>query len=175
MVSLFVSRMRPRPGLTPRSSNLNSRPRREGSGIRLSWWCSDGRRGGTSVASDSPSIDAWPLAITGSDPEQTLNTADCAADYLEKARKMFPEAIRRRPRITVTIRQRTRVVDQYRKYCEGLRPFECVAARVPTAREGAANPWPKAPPSGIIDPNLGNLSAETTPMTHPGSSVAEVG
>src|SRR6478735_8918524 len=31
-----------------------------------------------------PVDDAWPLLITGSDPEQTLNTADCAADISKK-------------------------------------------------------------------------------------------
>jgi hypothetical protein len=36
-----------------------------------------------------------------------------AGNSLDKARHIFTEAIRRRPRITLTIRQRARVLDQY--------------------------------------------------------------
>jgi hypothetical protein len=43
---------------------------------------------------------------------------DCmlyAGSNLDKARKIFDEAIRRRPRIRLTIRQRTRVLEQWPK------------------------------------------------------------
>ncbi len=42
-----------------------------------------------------------------------VNSLLYAGNSLEKARGIFAKAIRRRPRITLTIRQRTRVLDQY--------------------------------------------------------------
>jgi hypothetical protein len=100
--------------------NFEEEPPQLAASIAMSWWSDAEIEWSEEETDNPPRADNFYKPEKWTKDDAKVDRLPYAGNNLDKARKLFTEAIKHPPRVRLTIRQRTRVLEQWPKEHEGL-------------------------------------------------------